>query len=615
MSLRDEAMKLLNEGVSKSDVDDFDGAIKYFDEIVEAADCLVNALIQRGRCHWEMKRWDISAPDFNTALRMSPDNADINWTLSLMNLQLNDFENGWKNADRRWESKKFDSPRMKTKKPQWKLGSDAKEVLVWSEQGVGDQILYGSLLPAVRKNVEVLTVIMDVRLIPLFERSMPDISFIPQNYKVKGVDAQIPFASLPGEFIKEMSDIPNHVTPAYLKPDESLITVIRKHLNKKEGEIIVGLSWRSGAPRIGNHKTVDLDYLVPLFQIPGVRVINLQYGDVTEELNKFEDEHGCKVERINFIDNTHNLDDFAALVGACDIVVTCSNVTTHIAGAIGKNTLLLDANKLWYWNNRSGRNSYWYPSVKVYPRDNVIASWEPQVKDVISQFKFDVGLTPASTFVFFHYGDEIKIPQRMVESIHQYNPGAEVIMCSDEATPEIKGLTRRVNFEFDREKPMEARLMVFAKLLLNKPAMYIDNDMLFFDYIDVRRILGNKEIVMCRRSFDRHLGFNTNLRGIDFSEHAGKTIDQVYPYLACATITRNFEPWGSMYGALLTLMDPKYRRWYGDQEALRFASMALTELEMGEIEEREYACLPEYASQIHRPRIIHFKGNRKDQVK
>ena len=615
MSLKDEAMKILNEGIKKSDADDFDGAIKDFHEIAEVLDCVANAIIQRGRCNWEMKRWDIAHPDFKVALRIAPDSPDINWTSALMSLQLNNFEEGWKGNERRWESTRFDSPRMKTNRPQWTLGSDAKEVCAWSEQGVGDQILYGAFLPELRKHVDVLTVMMDARLIPLFERSMPDITFIPQNYRVKGIDAQIPFASIASQFIKEMTDIPKYVKPCYLKPDESLVTVIRKHLDKKEGEIIVGLSWRSGAPRIGNHKTVDLDSLVPLFEIPGVRMINLQYGDTTEELKKFEEKYGHKVETINFIKNTHDIDGFAALVGACDIVVTCSNVTTHVAGAIGKDTLLLDSNKLWYWNNRSGRNSFWYPSVMVYPRENVIAPWAPQVKDVVSQFKFKTGLTPPPTFVFFHYGDATKMTQRMVDSINQYNPGAEIIMCSDEATPEIRGITRRVNFEFDREKPMEARLMVFAKLFLNKPAMYIDNDMLFLDYIDVEEILGHKEIVMCRRSFDKHLSFNTKLHGLDFSEHAGKTIDQVYPYLACATITRNFEPWGSMYGALLALMDEKYRRWYGDQEALRFAAMALTKLEMGEIEEREYACLPEYANQINRPRILHFKGNRKDQVK
>lgn len=615
MSLKDEAMKILNDGIKKSDADDFDGAIKEFEKIAEIADCLANAIIQRGRCNWEMKRWDIAYPDFQTAIRIAPDSADINWTMSLMALQLNEFDKGWDGSERRWDSKRFDSPRMKTNRPQWKLGSDDKEVCAWSEQGVGDQILYGSLLPELKKHVEVLTVLMDVRLIPLFERSMPDITFIPQTYRVKGIDAQIPFASIPGQFIKEMNDIPQYVKRNFLKPDDSLVTVIRKHLNKAEGEIIVGLSWRSGAPRIGNHKTVDLDSLVPLFKIPGVRVVNLQYGDFAEELTKFEEKYGVVAERINFIDNTHDLDGFAALVGACDIVVTCSNVTTHVAGAIGKDTLLLDSNKLWYWNNRSGRDSYWYPSVKVYPRDNVIAPWEPQIKDVISQFKFKAGLSAPPTFVFFHYGDATKIPQKMVDSINAYNPGAEIIMCSDVETPEITGITRRVNFEFDREKPMEARLMVFSKLFLDKPAMYIDNDMLFLDYIDVEGILGDKEIILCRRSFDGHLGFNPVQRGIDFSEHSGKTIDQVYPYLACATITRDYKPWGSMYGALLTLFDEKYKRWYGDQEALRFASMALTEQEMGVMHEREYACLPEYASQINRPRIIHFKGDRKGQVK
>ena len=179
VSLKDEAMKILNEGIKKSDADDFDGAIKDFHEIAEVLDCVANAIIQRGRCNWEMKRWDIAHPDFKVALRITPDSPDINWTSALMSLQLNNFEEGWKGNERRWESTRSDSPRMKTNRPQWTLGSDAKEVCAWGEQGVRDQILYGAFLPELRKPVDGLTVIVNARHIPLFERYIPDMRFVP----------------------------------------------------------------------------------------------------------------------------------------------------------------------------------------------------------------------------------------------------------------------------------------------------------------------------------------------------------------------------------------------------------------------------------------------------
>jgi hypothetical protein len=230
---------------------------------------------------------------------------------------------------------------------------------------------------------------------------------------------------------------------------------------------------------------------------------------------------------------------------------------------------------------------------------------------MLSQVKFKIGISPPPTFVFFHVGDDVLIPQKMVDSILMYHPGAEIIMCSDELTPEIQGVTLRVDRRVYRDEIMEARLFAFADLKLDKPAMYIDNDMIFLDYVDVNSLLGTKQIVMCRRSFNRNSLFSPVQRGIDFREYEGKTLDEVYPYLACATITRDYQPWASMYTSLMTFMDEKFKQWYGDQEALRFASVALNSDELGSIDEREYACLPEYASQLNRPRIMHYKGERK----
>jgi hypothetical protein len=71
------------------------------------------------------------------------------------------------------------------------------------------------------------------------------------------------------------------------------------------------------------------------------------------------------------------------------VVVSVSNANVHIAGAMGKPTYVLDANKLWYWNHKNGRNSLFYPSVKLFPRESMTAPWDEQVKELIKEIKND----------------------------------------------------------------------------------------------------------------------------------------------------------------------------------------------------------------------------------
>ena len=216
--LNEKLIGALEEAVEIIKKDDFDGAIPKLDSIIEAGQVVSQSLVQRGRCHWEMKRWDKSLPDFELAAKMEPDNPDILWTCSLMYLQLGRFPEGWETIDARWRSSRFDSARLKTKTPTWRPGQ-GRDVLVWSEQGIGDQILYCSMLGAVRKEVDDMLVLVDARLIPLLERGYPDIKFCPQNVRVKGIDSNIPMGSIGRHYISELDEIPRVREIGYLKAD------------------------------------------------------------------------------------------------------------------------------------------------------------------------------------------------------------------------------------------------------------------------------------------------------------------------------------------------------------------------------------------------------------
>lgn len=337
--------------------------------------------LRRGGAHWEMRNWEKADADFKRVLKINPNHPEAVWVRGLLNLQLGRFTEGWPGYEARWRSQRFKSNRLITNKPQWSVNGGLKRVLVWGEQGVGDQIFYASALPHLRSLTDKVTMLVDPRLIPIFERSMPDISFVPNTSEIPADDhdSHLPVASLHAQFIRSIDDIPRFAARNYLRPPAGKIKSLRSRF--PAGKPIIGLSWTSNAVKIGPHKSIPFELLEPLLS-DRFTFVNLQYvQSTTEQVHK-------SVQR-SPVDCRMDLDGLAALLMVCDVVISVSSSTVHLAAALGRPVLLMDANKLWYWGNRDENDmSYWYPSVKVFPRDHVMAPWNnviDRVRDELSR--------------------------------------------------------------------------------------------------------------------------------------------------------------------------------------------------------------------------------------
>lgn len=381
---------MFKDSLGKLERDQFDECIPGFDDIIKLEPLVAASYIQRGRANWEMHRWEQAQKDFSRGLELSPDNPDGQWTVGLIEMQLGNFEKGWNYYDRRWDSPTFKSPRLKTRLPEWRPHRGFQSVLVWCEQGIGDQILYGSLLNTVRSCTKKVTAMVDVRLVKLFQRAHPDVTFVPHDTRIKNseYDSQIPIASIGKHFINTRDDIPRYRSKYFLRHDPARVVQTQHEIDLKSEDFVIGLSWASTAPRIDKHKSVALEELAGLWDIPNAKVINLQYGKAQEDIKPFEEKTG-KIVHEFFTDNFFDLEGVAAAMSLCDVIVSVSNANVHIAGAMGKPVYVLDANKLWYWNHKVMDRSLFYPSVRLFPRDNMNAPWTEQIKQLIQEIKND----------------------------------------------------------------------------------------------------------------------------------------------------------------------------------------------------------------------------------
>ena len=382
----DYAEAFYNRGMVLQELNRFAAALASCDKAIEHKRDFAEAYSGRGTALKELKRFEEALASYDKAIELKSDYAEAYFNKSLLLLSLQDFENGWQLYDWRWKNKNFDSTYLASNKP--KLINTAftcnKKLLVWGEQGVGDQILYTSMIDQLLNISPSSQILLDKRLLPLMHRSFPQGKFIDKTLAIEDIehDEHLPIGDL-GKYFRTCNSDFDITKRHYLLADQQRAKKIRSSLisNKK---YLCGFTWSSNDKKTGAEKSIQLEDLLPVLSLKNIAFVSLQYGNNHEQLAEFNEKHNMNILECDSVDNFQDLDGHAALIEACDFVITISNTSAHMAGAIGKETYLMcpsGKGLLWYWSNQKNGNSLWYPSIKIYEQ-NVPGQWFDVVQSV-----------------------------------------------------------------------------------------------------------------------------------------------------------------------------------------------------------------------------------------
>ena len=298
-----------------------------------------------------------------------------------------DFKKGWQEYDWRLKTELSRSEKRTLPYPRWH-GCDlaSKTILVWAEQGIGDQIMFASVLHLLAQKSQRVVVGIEPRLVAIFQRSFPSIAFFSQfdlpDLCVLGhsIDYQIPIASLGQHFLNTETTFPKQ--RSYLIPcSEKVQQFEHRYKQLADGRPLIGISWRGGN-KGKESRNISLKQWADLIAMRNFCFINLQYGDVIDEINEFTAATGIPIYSDGQVDSSKDLDDFFAQVAAMDLVVSIANSTAHIAGSLGKPALIfLPHVPDWRWM-LDRTDSLWYPEITLL-RQSREGSWS----DVLQQAK------------------------------------------------------------------------------------------------------------------------------------------------------------------------------------------------------------------------------------
>lgn len=324
-----------------------------------------------------------------------PDHADAmeaRHTRAIVLLSLGRIEEGWREYQVRNEPLFRSSSLFATEAPLWN-GEDlhGKNILVIGEQGVGDEILFANplrdLITQVGETGNVLISVTE-RLVNLFQRTYPECKvaspqFTNHNGKLvhltpwqedRGkLDYYSPMADL-SIFLRPTTDSYRSVG-SFLKPDPEEVADWKARLLQISDGPFVGMCWRSGLVTGGRSKFfAPLKKWGPVFENTKATFINLQYGDVTEEVEEIQTRFGRTLHQMEGLDLKDDLDGNAALCEALNLVIAAPTAAAAISGSVGTKTWFVITKRGW---PSLGEQDYpFYRDTEVFAQD-VFGEWDP----------------------------------------------------------------------------------------------------------------------------------------------------------------------------------------------------------------------------------------------
>ena len=290
----------------------------------------------------------------------------------LAQIQLRQWKDGWKNY--------YDTLGVKHRErrdyglPEW--NGEPGKVVVYGEQGVGDEIMFASCLEDLSRDVDVI-LDCDARLEALFKRSF--------DFPVYGTrwqretplmddhkpDYQCAIGQLPYFYRNTEDSFPGK---PYLKPDPEQVIQWRALFDTFKGKK-VGIAWRGGSKQTGEKKrSLELGDFEPIINDQDT-FISLEYKDVPkDDLDKYGIKSYPRATK-----KGGSIDDLAALISQLDYVVTACTTVVYVAGALGIPCYVLVPDRPGYRYHLEG-NFPWYNSVHLVRQTG---SWRDTIEKLL----------------------------------------------------------------------------------------------------------------------------------------------------------------------------------------------------------------------------------------
>jgi tetratricopeptide (TPR) repeat protein len=364
----------LNRGSALQAVGRLDEARASIERALAIGDEPAKGWTALGAVEAELGSWERAVACHERALEQDADFPDAHWNLALALLASGRLARGWQEYEWRWRATTRSGPRRSYPWPLWE-GQPLRDrrLLVWREQGLGDELLFLTCVGDLVAAGADLTLVVSARLVTLVARAFPGVRVVGDGPEAlaagAGFDWQVPLGSLPRWVRGSRAAFPA-TGGAYLVPAADQVAKWRTRLAALgpggRGRR-VGVCWRSGLATAARQRHyAPLGAWGALWRVPGVEWVSLQYDECGAEVEAVAAAHGVRLHRWAGEDLRDDLESVVGLVAALDAVVVAPTAVSSVAGAVGVRGWQVDSGS--DWTALGEAVSPWWPTLGVERR-------------------------------------------------------------------------------------------------------------------------------------------------------------------------------------------------------------------------------------------------------
>ena len=344
---------LLDEGARRRSAGDLEGALAAFRRAVDLAP-------QRPEPHHHLAgalaaldRLAEAEAEYRATLALAPKAGATERALAVLLLSQGRYAEGFAFFEARHELPEIAKPPLPF--PEWRGEPvDGRRLLIWPEQGFGDQIQFARFAPVLRAMGAEVTLVCWPPLARLFEHAL-GVTVIPAAGSIDFPDPDywVMAMSLAAWLWLTPDTVPN--APYLLAPPGGPAPPAGAR---------IGLFLRGNPDNVNDKaRSLGADQAARLAALPGA--ISLEPVDT----------------------GARDFADTASLIAGLELVITVDTAVAHLAGAMGKPcwTLIPKANTDWRWL-RDRTDSPWYPSMRLF-RQRTAGQWSPVIDELLGALK------------------------------------------------------------------------------------------------------------------------------------------------------------------------------------------------------------------------------------
>lgn len=321
---------------------------------------------------------------YRRALQLDPTNKSVMFNMGFPYLEMGNFKDGWRCYDLGLKS--GDRKTRNYGVPEWH-GEKNKTVIVWGEQGIGDEIMFSSCIPDLKRISKRVIFDCHPRLVKTFERSFGiechgtrKTQYLDWLKDAKA-DYSVCVSTLAKHFRKSVKDFPG--TP-YIKSEST------RHAGEK---LRVGVSWAGGSKQTRQDlRSLKLDDLLPILK-EDCEFYSLQYTpEAARQVCAFEEKHGIHIRHYPDLVECKDYDKTVNFVGTLDLVISVCTAVIHAAGSMGVPCWILTPSKP-AWRYGVHGPMPWYKSVRLFRQKD---EWSPVINQVAEELHAHIRAVPRS---------------------------------------------------------------------------------------------------------------------------------------------------------------------------------------------------------------------------